>query len=67
MKIKALILDGIANYLFFAPIVSAVGFFSGWNLDQFIAYWISAIPIGLVGGLVFGRVLNKWRKKFHYE
>jgi hypothetical protein len=66
MKIKSLVLDGIANYIFFVPIITTMGYFSGWIWEQFVVYWITSIPVGIFGGMIFGRFLNVWRKGFRY-
>jgi hypothetical protein len=66
---KKSLLDGLANYVFFVPPTALItGILSHWTLEQFFWYvCVTAPPVGFVGGVVFGRFINVWRKKFGYN
>jgi len=68
MRGRRLFLDGISNYIVFTPMVSiSTGILAHWQLEQYVFYWLMAIPIALGGGALYGRFLNAWRKRLNYN
>lgn len=65
---KKWFLDGLANYVFFVPIVvCTTGFAAHWTWYQLFLYLtIGSVPVGFLGGAGHGRFLNYWRKWCHY-